>query len=111
MNEDPSTSGSAPRSWFDRISHALSGEPRNREELLEELRQAQANGLLSQETLAMIEGALAVPDKRVGDVMVPRAQMVTLPVTAQLQTVLRTVTDSGHSRFPVTGEDGDEILG
>jgi magnesium and cobalt transporter len=111
MNEDPSTGGSAPRSWFDRLSHALSGEPRNREELLEELRQAQANGLLSQDTLAMIEGALAVPDKRVSDVMVPRAQMVTLPITAELPQVLRTVTDSGHSRFPVTGEDNDEIRG
>jgi magnesium and cobalt transporter len=111
MNEDPSTTGSAPRSWFDRISHALSGEPRNREELLDELRQAQANGLLSQDTLAMIEGALAVPDKRVGDVMVRRAQMVTLPLDAEIAQVMRIVTDSGHSRFPVTGEDGDEIKG
>jgi hypothetical protein len=55
MSEDPSsTGGVAHRSWFDRLSQALSGEPRNREELLEELRAAHENGLLPADTLAMI---------------------------------------------------------
>ena len=86
MSEDHSTPGSAPapRSWLDRLGQALSGEPRNRDELLEELRQAQANGLLSADTLAMIEGAMGVSDKQVSDVQVPRAQMVTIPVGAGL---------------------------
>ena len=113
MSEDHSTPGSAPapRSWLDRLGQALSGEPRNRDELLEELRQAQANGLLSADTLAMIEGAMGVSDKQVSDVQVPRAQMVTIPVGAELKEILAIVTSSGHSRFPVTGEDRDEIEG
>ena len=111
MSEDQSTVGSAPRSWLDRLGQVLSGEPRNREELLEELRQAQANGLLSHDTLAMIEGAMGVSDKQVSDVQVPRAQMVTIPVGAELKEILQIVTSSGHSRFPVTGEDRDEIEG
>ena len=61
MNEDPgSTSGPAPRKWWDRLGHLFSGEPRNREELIDELRTAQANGLLSADTLPMLEGALRV---------------------------------------------------
>jgi magnesium and cobalt transporter len=111
MPEDPSSSGSAHRSWFERLSQALSGEPRNREELLEELRAAQANGLLPADTLVMIEGAINFADLTVADVAVPRAQMVAIAADATFDAVLHTVVESGHSRFPVHGEDKDEILG
>ncbi|MFO1516613.1 MAG: transporter associated domain-containing protein [Lysobacterales bacterium] len=110
MSEDhPSTP--PHRSWFERLTQALSGEPRNVEELLEELRQAQANGLLSNDTLSMVEGAIEVTDLTVADVMVPRAQMVSLPLGAPLQEILARVIESGHSRFPVHGDDKDEIVG
>ena len=112
MNEEPpSSSAPQPRSWLDRLGQMLSGEPRNREELLEELRNAKDNGLLSGETLAMIEGAIAVPDKQVSDVMVPRAQMISVAVGGSLHDILKIVIETGHSRFPVTGEDRDEIIG
>ena len=112
MNEDsPSSSGSVQRSWLERLGQAFSGEPRNREELIEELRHARENGLVDADTLAMLEGALSVSDEQVADVMVPRAQMVWLSVNACLKDVLRIVTESGHSRFPVHGEDKDQVLG
>jgi magnesium and cobalt transporter len=110
MNEDPPSTPPA-RSWLDRISHLVSGEPRNIDELLEELRSAQVNGLLSNDTLSMVEGAIEVADLQVGDVMLPRAQMVMLPVDAPFPEILRRVIESGHSRFPVHGEDSDEIVG
>lgn len=108
MNEDPP---STQRSWLERLSHALSGEPRNIEELLEELRAARANGLLSNDTLSMLEGAIEVAGLQVRDVMVPRAQMVSVSLDTPLQDILATVIESGHSRFPVYGEDKDRILG
>jgi magnesium and cobalt transporter len=110
---DSSTSRPAPasRSWFGRITQAFSGEPSTREELLEELHAAHANGLLSADTLAMIEGALAVSDLRVSDVMVPRAQVVVLASEASGSEIIAQVLESGHSRFPVHGEDKDEVLG
>jgi magnesium and cobalt transporter len=89
----------------------LAGEPRTPEELLEDLREAQSNGLLTDETYAMIEGAIHVTEMVVGDVMVPRAQMVTLDANDDFPTILAAVIESGHSRFPVHGEDKDEILG
>jgi len=112
MNEDPgSTGGPAHRSWWDRLGHMFSGEPRNRDELIEELRTARANGLLSNDTLTMVEGAIKVTELSVDDVMVPRAQIVMVPTDGTLHEVLATVVESGHSRFPVHGEDKDEILG
>ncbi|QWT18386.1 CBS domain-containing protein [Bacillus sp. NP157] len=112
MNDDPgSTNGPAHRSWWDRLGHLFSSEPRNRGELIEELRNAQANGLLSNDTLTMVEGAIKVTELSVDDVMVPRAQIVSLPIDAPLADILTAVVESGHSRFPVHGEDKDEVLG
>ena len=112
MNEDPgSTSGPAHRKWWDRLGHLFSGEPRNREELIEELRSAQANGLMSNDTLTMVEGAIKVTELSVDDVMVPRAQIVMVSAEAPLSEIFAIVVESGHSRFPVHGEDKDEILG
>ncbi len=81
MSEDDSSTQHAEphekrRSWLDRISSALSGEPSTREDLVEILRDAQADGLIAADTLTMMEGAIAVSDLTVGDVMVPRSQMV-----------------------------------
>ena len=112
MNDDPgSTSGPAHRSWWDRLGHMFSGEPRNRVELIEELRAAQTNGLLSIDTLTMVEGAIKVTELSVDDVMVPRAQIVMLAAESSLSDMLAVVVESGHSRFPVHGEDKDDILG
>ncbi|RDJ00169.1 CBS domain-containing protein [Dyella solisilvae] len=112
MNEDPgSTSGPAHRKWWDRLGHMFSGEPRNRKELIDELRAAQANGLMSTDTLTMVEGAIKVTELSVDDVMMPRAQIVMLSAEAPLREILDTVVESGHSRFPVHGEDKDDILG
>lgn len=110
MSEEPPSTPPI-RSWFGRLTQALSGEPQSREELIEELRHARANGLLSNDTLAMVEGAIEVADLTVADVMVPRAQMVSVPIDAPLSEILETVIESGHSRFPVHGDDKDEILG
>jgi magnesium and cobalt transporter len=112
MNDDPgSTSGPAHRTWWDRLGHMFSGEPRNRSELIEELRSAQTNGLLSVDTLTMVEGAIKVTELSVDDVMVPRAQIVMLAAESPLADLLAVVVESGHSRFPVHGDDKDEILG
>ncbi len=110
MSEDPPSTPSH-RTWFARLTQALSGEPQSREELIEELRHAQTNGLLSNDTLSMIEGAIQVAELTVADVMVPRAQTVFIPVDASQKDILNIVIESGHSRFPVHDGDKDEILG
>jgi magnesium and cobalt transporter len=111
MSADPDSTPHERRSWLERLSHAFSGEPQSREDLIEILRDAQANGLLGPDTLKMLEGALGVSERQVGDIMVPRMQMVSLSVEDAFMDLMKQVVESGHSRFPVHGEDKDEILG
>jgi magnesium and cobalt transporter len=99
------------RSWLERISSAFSGEPDTREDLVALLRDAQGDGLIDADTLRMMEGALSVSELTVGDVMVSRSQMISLPADARFLDLMKQVVESGHSRFPVHGEDRDEILG
>jgi magnesium and cobalt transporter len=115
MPDDPSRTPehTAPerRSWLERLSQAFSGEPRSREDLTEILRDAEDGGLIADDTRKMMEGALTVSERTVRDVMIPRAQVVSLPVNARFFDLMKMVVESGHSRFPVHGEDKDEILG
>lgn len=111
MSDDKSESGGGNRSFMDRIVHAIGGEPRDQEELLELLRDAQARELLDEDTLQMVEGAFQVVEMRVRDIMIPRAQMVVVDHDANLEEVLPIITESGHSRFPVIDEDKDNVIG
>lgn len=109
MNEDPSESGH--RSWLERLSFTLSGEPKDRYELIELLRDAQRRELLDGDALSMIEGVIGVSKMQVREVMIPRGQMVAVGRDWSLERLLATVVESGHSRLPVIGESLDDILG
>jgi len=90
----------------------LTGDgPRDRAELVETLRAAARGGILDADALSMIQGALRVSDLQVRDIMVPRSQMVVLERDSEPNSLLPQVTDSGHSRFPVIGDDRDQVIG
>src|SRR5690606_39488277 len=74
-------------------------------------RDVQADGLIAADALKMMEGALTVSGLSVGDVMIPRSQMVMLSADEPFIELMKHVVESGHSRFPVHGDDKDEILG
>jgi len=110
MNND-SGNNSSPRSWLERLSHLLVREPQDREQLVELLRDAEHRNILDPQALAMIEGVLQISEMHVRDIMVPRAQMVVIEEDATLAEFLPAVIESGHSRFPVIGENRDEVIG
>src|SRR5208337_5560445 len=97
--------------WFKRITQSMSSEPRDLPELVEDLREASERGIFSGDTLVMLEGVLAVADMQVRDIMVPRSQMVFVQRDEPPDKLVELVVESGHSRFPVIGEDRDQILG
>lgn len=111
MSEDQSSSGSGRRSFLERVTRAFQSEPRDREDLKEVLNEALERGVLDSEARTMMEGALEVSETQVGDAMVPRSQMVVVPRDGKLEEVLPLIMESGHSRFPVVGEDRDELEG
>ncbi|MBI2785282.1 MAG: CBS domain-containing protein [Legionella longbeachae] len=98
-------------SWFARLKQFLQGEPQNQEELVSLLRDAQIRSLISSETLTMIEGAISFSKMRVRDIMLPKNQMVCIKRNDEFNNIINTVTQTGHSRFPVLDEDSDEIIG
>jgi len=108
MGKDQPASGSA---WFKQVKKLFSRAPVDRQDLIEILRESENRNLLDHDVLIMIEGALYVSDLRVSDVMVPKIQMTAIQYNASLVDIIRTVVDSGHSRFPVIGEDTNQILG
>lgn len=100
-----------PRSWLDRLNRLITREPQNHEQLIELLRDLVSKKVLDVDALGMMEGVLQVSEMKVRDIMVPRAQMVVVEHDATPKEFLPTVIQSKHSRFPVIGENRDEILG
>jgi magnesium and cobalt transporter len=98
-------------SLLERIGAILARAPEDREQLVELLRSSYERRLIDADALGMIEGALQVSELRVGDVMIPRAQMDMIDVHDELSEILTKVIDSGHSRFPVYGSNKDDVVG
>jgi len=111
MSEDQSSNGSGSKGWINRIGKVFSSEPRDRKELKELINESAEKGILDAEAVAMIEGALAVSEMQVRDAMVPRSHMVVIPLDIPVDEFLPLILESGHSRFPVIGEDRDEVEG
>ena len=111
MNEDQAGNGSDKKTWVEKIGQAFSHQPRNRDDLLDVLREAGEDGILDADVLAMMEGALDVSETHVRDAMIPRSQMVVVHADSPLEEFLPQIVESGHSRFPVIGEDKDEVIG
>jgi magnesium and cobalt transporter len=102
---------SSKHSWLERISHLLLREPEDREQLVELLHSSYERNLLDADALAMIEGVLQVSEMQVRDIMIPRSQMDVIDITDPPEKFIPFVIETAHSRFPVIGENKDDILG
>ncbi len=109
MNDKPpSTSGPGAPGLVARIRRAFSGEPWSRDEIQTFI---ESEVELDADEISMLTGVLEVSETQVRDVMIPRSQMVVIHVNDPFDQLLATIVESGHSRFPVIGEDRDEVLG
>ena len=114
MSDDHPSSTTTERhekSWLDKVLHAFSAEPKSRDELMEIIKDAADNHLLDQEALSIIEGALDVSSLQAREIMVPRSHIVAIRLEDSPQEYLPQLIESGHSRFPVIGENIDDIKG
>ncbi|MEJ2299011.1 MAG: CBS domain-containing protein [Woeseiaceae bacterium] len=109
MNDKPpSTSGPGAPGLVARIRRAFSGEPWSRDEIQTFI---ESEVELDADEISMLTGVLEVSETQVRDVMIPRSQMVVIHIDDPFDQMLATIVESGHSRFPVIGEDRDEVLG
>lgn len=109
MNEDADSQASI--SWMTRVFQLFGAEPKDKEELIELIKDARNRALLDTDALTMIEGALEVSELRVRDIMIPRSQMAVVGRDDPLDNILPVVIESAHSRFPVIGDDKGEVVG
>ena len=108
---DDSNGRPAKPTLLERLSAFLSREPDDREELLRLLHGAFEHKLLDADALSIIEGALQVSEMTVRDIMIPRAQMDVVSIEDEPPQFIPFVLEKRHSRFPVIGENKDDVVG
>ena len=96
---------------LERLSAFLIREPDDREQLLALLHGAFERKLLDADALSIIEGALQVSEMTVRDIMIPRAQMDVVSIDDEPEKFIPFVLETRHSRFPVVGENKDDVVG
>lgn len=111
MADDQSSIDPRPRSWIDKIAQVFSDEPTDTKSLLELLRNAEQDHVLDADALSIIEGALQVSSMQVREIMIPRAQVITVSAKNTLEEILDIVVTVSHSRFPVVAENSDSVIG
>jgi len=110
-NDERTGNDTGDRSWLDKIALLFSSEPRNRRDLREVLLVAAENEVIDEDAREIMEGAMQVSDMQARDIMVPRAQMTVIRADAPLEEILPQIINSAHSRYPVIGENMDDVLG
>jgi magnesium and cobalt transporter len=110
MSDDSNDRSTKP-TLLERLSAFLSREPDDREELLKLLHGAFEHKLLDADALSIIEGALQVSEMTVRDIMIPRAQMDVVSIEDEPPQFIPFVLEKRHSRFPVIGENKDDVVG
>ncbi|MFC3681134.1 HlyC/CorC family transporter [Bacterioplanoides pacificum] len=109
MSEDRSSS--QQKSWLEKFTDLFSDDPQSRQDIKEIVREAAQRSIVDNETLAILEGALQVSEMQVRDIMIPRSQMISINLNDSIKDYLPRIIESAHSRFPVMGDDQDEVLG
>jgi hemolysin (HlyC) family protein len=111
MSDDSPTNTILRTGWWSRLFQGRGDDPTGREDIRGFLDECRRRGLLDADEYAMLTGVLDVSQIHVRDIMVPRSHMVVLARDDPFERLLHTIVTSGHSRFPVIGEDRDEVIG
>jgi len=112
MSDDTHPSGDTGVSgWWQRLVQGRAGDVKTRDDIAEFLEAFHERGIVGADEFAMLQGVLEVADTQVRDIMVPRSQMVVVAKDQTPDEVRKVITESNHSRFPVIGDDKDEVVG
>ncbi|URJ32577.1 CNNM family magnesium/cobalt transport protein CorC [Blochmannia endosymbiont of Camponotus sp.] len=111
-NSEENVNSIRKKSFFTFILHHLfHSSPKNRDDLLNLIRDFEQNSLINSDTRDMLEGVMDIVEQKVRDVMVPRAQIIFLKNTQSWDEQLNIIIESAHSRFPVLYGNQDKIQG
>lgn len=111
INQSTPQPNEEKKGWFEKITQLFQDTPQDRSELIDVLKEAEKESLINPELLSMMEGVIQISELQARDIMVARAQMVVVNDEMTVEQILKTVVQSGHSRFPVIGDNRDDIEG
>ncbi|CDQ10951.1 putative protein involved in divalent ion export [Acidithiobacillus ferrivorans] len=110
MSDDRSNQ-ERPRGWWERFTQSLRGNVEDQDTLLELVREAGERQIIDAEAARMVDGIFRMGELTVRDVMIPRPQMEVIELDMPLAEIVARVSEVGHSRFPVVGDDRDDVRG
>ncbi|WGW01107.1 CNNM family magnesium/cobalt transport protein CorC [Vibrio sp. YMD68] len=103
--------GPSRKSFLGRLGQLFQTEPKDRQELVDVIRDSEENDLIDHDTRDMLEGVIEISEMRIRDIMIPRSQIVTVEKSDDLDKLVSLITDAQHSRYPVISEDKDHVEG
>jgi len=102
------------KNWLRGLLRSRNGESSLRdaiEELIEESEGESEESMISRDESSLLLNILKLRDLTARDVMVPRADIVAVPLDIALDALVRSMTSHGHSRLPVFRETLDDVVG
>lgn len=92
----------SPHSWYNRVTS---------EELKLIIATERESIGLETEERELLNNVFEFSEVVVEEIMVPRTKITSIPQDAAFSVILNEVVNSGHSRYPVTGDSLDDIIG
>ena len=75
------------------------------------VRRSAAQGTLEKPTAGLLARSISFSGKTADDVLTPRVRVRFIKATDTADAVITAAAETGHSRFPVSGEDSDDVIG
>ncbi len=67
--------------------------------------------IIDKEAESIANKAIRLGNTTIKEIMVPKVDMVTFGIDEEINTIIEKINASGHSRYPVLGQERDEVKG
>ncbi|HNV59613.1 MAG TPA: transporter associated domain-containing protein [Rhodoferax sp.] len=99
------------RTFLRKLAEFIHPGPDSTAELIETLAEAEENNIIGPQSRAMLEGVIRMADMTAGDVMVAATRMDLIDIREPMESLIHTVIDTAHSRFPVYEGERENVIG
>lgn len=100
-----------PSTAFKKLKNLISFKPKSLNEVSEVLQHALNTNIIDKEAQLIAEKAIRLGDTTLKEIMTPKVEMVTVDVNESQDVFINRIIESGHSRYPVMGENKNEVKG
>ncbi len=100
-----------PSTAFKKLKNLISFKPKSLNEVSEVLQHALNTNIIDKEAQLIAEKAIRLGDTTLKEIMIPKVEMVTVDVNENQDVFINRIIESGHSRYPVMGENKNEVKG